>query len=80
MNEPGAPRMAGPRVPRPRWTRLVLAYGAYGAVLLVAYLVAGLAGYSYESEERAVVPGSVRHAPGGYRSYHLWHSGYQGGK
>ena len=58
----------------------MLAYGAYGAVLLLAYLIAGVTGYSYESQERAVVPSSVRQAPGGYRSYHLWHSGYQGGK
>lgn len=58
----------------------MLAYGAYGVVLLIAYLIAGLTGYSYESEERDLVPLSVRQAPGGYRSYHLWHSGYQGGK
>ena len=75
-----APKLAGPRLPRPRWTWLVLTYGAYGVLVLIAYLVAGFSGYSYDSEERAVVPPSVRQAPGGYRSYHLWHSGYQGGK
>ena len=58
----------------------MLAYGAYGVVLLIAYLIAGLTGYSYESEERDLVPLSVLQSPGGYRSYHLWHSGYQGGK
>ena len=25
-------------------------------------------------------PPSVRSSPGGYRSYHFWHSGFQGGK
>jgi hypothetical protein len=80
MSERAAPTPGGPRVPRPRMTWLVLAYGAYGVVLLLAYLVAGFAGYSYESQERDSVPSSVRQAPGGYRSYHLWHSGYQGGK
>jgi hypothetical protein len=80
MSDPGASKPVGPRVPRPGWSWLVLAYGAYGMVLLIAYLVAGFTGYSYESEERGVVPSSVRQAPGGYRSYHLWHSGYQGGK
>ena len=80
MSERSAPKSAGPPVPRPRVTWLVLAYGAYGAVLLIAYLVAGFTGYSYESEARDSVPLSVRQAPGGYRSYHLWHAGYQGGK
>ncbi|MGZ6141826.1 MAG: hypothetical protein ACXWLM_00750 [Myxococcales bacterium] len=28
----------------------------------------------------ATIPASVRSSPGGYRSYHFWHSGYQGGK
>lgn len=80
MSEPKDPKFAGPPLPRPRWTWVVLAYGAYGAALVLAYLVAGFAGYSYETQERAFVPASVRQAPGGYRSYHLWHSGYQGGK
>ena len=26
------------------------------------------------------VPASVRSSPGGYRSYHFWHSGFHGGK
>ena len=30
--------------------------------------------------EHAVIPASVRSSPGGYRSYHFWHSGYAGGK
>ena len=30
--------------------------------------------------DREEVPKSVRASPGGYRSYHFWHSGYHGGK
>ncbi len=26
------------------------------------------------------IPPSVRHSPGGYRSFHFWHSGFQAGK
>jgi hypothetical protein len=26
------------------------------------------------------VPASVRSSPGGYRSYHFWHTGFHGGK
>jgi len=27
-----------------------------------------------------VLPADVRNSPGGYRSFHFWHSGYHGGK
>jgi hypothetical protein len=30
--------------------------------------------------ERDEIPASVRTSPGGYRSYHFWHTGYHGGK
>jgi hypothetical protein len=30
--------------------------------------------------ERDEIPASVRASPGGYRSYHFWHTGYHGGK
>jgi hypothetical protein len=81
MNEPGAPAGGhGPRVPRLKPSWLVRVYTGFGLVLVLAYLVAGLSGFSFESEDRDAVPLSVRHSPGGYRSYHLWHSGYQGGK
>ena len=80
MSEPTRSRPEGPRPRRPRPTWLVVAYGAYGLAVLLAYLFATFTGYSYEPEERDSVPLSVRQAPGGYRSYHLWHSGYQGGK
>ena len=26
------------------------------------------------------IPPDVRSSPGGYRSFHFWHSGYRGGK
>jgi hypothetical protein len=77
--DPSAPS-SGPRIPRPGPSGLALAYGGLGAVLIAGYLLSGLLGWSFESEERALLPAGVRQAPGGYRSYHLWHSGYQGGK
>ena len=71
---------AGPRLPRPRPSWLVRIYAALGVLVLLVYFVAGLLGWSVDSEERDALPLSVRQAPGGYRSYHLWHSGFQGGK
>ncbi len=78
MNEPPDP--SAPTLPgaRPSW--LVIAYGCFGAIVIGGYLLAGIFGWSFEDEDRDAVPLSVRQAPGGYRSYHLWHSGYQGGK
>jgi hypothetical protein len=73
----GAP---APTLPRERPSWLVIAYGGFGALVLLAYFAAGIFGWSAEEEERAAVPLGVRQAPGGYRSYHLWHAGYQGGK
>jgi hypothetical protein len=58
----------------------VIAYGCFGALVLLGYFAAGIFGWSLEDEDRGAVPASVRQAPGGYRSYHLWHAGYQGGK
>jgi hypothetical protein len=47
--------------------------------------VGGYAGLAYTQRElgqpeREEIPASVRSSPGGYRSYHFWHSGYHGGK
>jgi hypothetical protein len=81
MSEPGVPRGGhGPRVPRLKPSWLVRAYTGFGVVVVLVYLAAGLFGWSFESEDRDAVPLSVRQSPGGYRSYHLWHAGFQGGK
>jgi len=79
MNEPATPAGRGPRLPS-GWSWLVKGYALVGVSALVAFLAAGLFGWSWESDDRDALPASVRQAPGGYRSYHLWHSGYQGGK
>lgn len=74
------PPAGAPRIPRDKPSWLALSYGAFGALLVVGYLLSGLFGWSFEEERRDALPAGVRQAPGGYRSYHLWHSGYQGGK
>jgi hypothetical protein len=74
------PASGGPRIPRQKPSWLAISYGVLGVVLVVGYLLSGFLGWSFEDEERGALPAGVRQAPGGYRSYHLWHSGYQGGK
>lgn len=49
-----------------------------GTVALYAF--ATLTGYRMSDAERDKVDPSVRSSPGGYRSFHFWHSGYAGGK
>lgn len=77
--EPEAPDQ-GPPLPRsgPSW--VALAWAAAGAAVLVLYVLAGARGWHFFAPQRDEVPSSVRHSPGGYRSYSFWHTGYQGGK
>lgn len=49
-----------------------------GAVGLYAF--GSFTGYRHLDGEREKVDPSVRSSPGGYRSFHFWHSGYAGGK
>jgi len=69
-----------PPVPRPK--RPVLATIMIGFAGLV---VAGYSALAYSQRElttpdREEIPASVRASPGGYRSYHFWHTGFHGGK
>jgi hypothetical protein len=50
----------------------VAVVGAYGFVAIT--------GREFGEPEKDEIPASVRSSPGGYRSYHFWHSGYHGGK
>jgi hypothetical protein len=69
-----------PRVPRPRRSRFVVVVAVLGLGAVGA--AAGLAALGRDGHhaERDRFDGSVRASPGGYRSFHFWHSGYTGGK
>ena len=58
-------------------SRLYLVLGV-GALLL--YGAATWAGWELTTAPRQQLPADVRNSPGGYRSFHFWHSGYHGGK
>ena len=55
-------------------------YLVLGAGLLLLYVGAAWAGWELTTSPRQVLPADVRNSPGGYRSFHFWHSGYHGGK
>lgn len=37
-------------------------------------------GWGFQPGDRSDIPMSVRQSPGGYRSFHFWHTGLHGGK
>ena len=51
-----------------------------GALAILAYAGVAFTGMEFGDPERDQVPPDVRQSPGGYRSFHFWHSGYHGGK
>jgi hypothetical protein len=55
-------------------------YLLLGTGILALYLLAGWNGWEIGNPQRQTLPPDVRNSPGGYRSFHFWHSGYHGGK
>ena len=55
-------------------------YIGAAALLLMLFALATCTGWEYGTSSPQVIPASVRSSPGGYRSFHFWHQGYQGGK
>jgi hypothetical protein len=77
---PSPPPPDLPPVPRARRSRMAIVLGAFGALITVGYAITAYAEYEPGSPARDEIPASVRSSPGGYRSFHFWHSGYHGGK
>ncbi|MCX5744198.1 MAG: hypothetical protein NT062_17040 [Proteobacteria bacterium] len=69
-----------PPVPRPRRSAWLYALAALGLVINVGYWSLARADWEPGEPERNELDPTVRSSPGGYRSYHFWHSGYHGGK
>jgi hypothetical protein len=55
-------------------------FAVIGVLIVGGYAALAFTGYEPGSPERDEIPASVRSSPGGYRTYHFWHSGYHGGK
>jgi hypothetical protein len=59
---------------------LARVYKASVVAAIALYAVAGFKGWRVSPGERDRVDPTVRSSPGGYRSFHFWHSGFSGGK
>ena len=55
-------------------------YLVVGVGVLLLYLFVTWSGRELTLARRETLPADVRNSPGGYRSFHFWHSGYRGGK
>ena len=55
-------------------------YTGFGIVVIALYGLAEARGWQLASPRQQIVPADVRQSPGGYRSFHFWHAGWQGGK
>jgi hypothetical protein len=75
MSAPDRPSVPRPRGGPGRWVALAVA-----AAIVFGYGAVAFSGREFTEPARDEIPASVRASPGGYRSYHFWHSGYHGGK
>jgi hypothetical protein len=69
-----------PPVPRPRRSPFAVVMIVFTTIVVGGYSVMAFSQRELGEPDREEVPKSVRASPGGYRSYHFWHSGYHGGK
>jgi hypothetical protein len=70
-----------PVVPRPKRSIVAIIVAVFSVLVVGGYSALAFTQRELGSEpERDEVPTSVRSSPGGYRSFHFWHSGYHGGK
>jgi hypothetical protein len=57
-----------------------LFYKIVAIASLGLYAASGFLGWEFSGPERGEIPTSARQSPGGYKSFHFWHSGIHGGK
>jgi hypothetical protein len=77
---PGAPGADLPPVPRVPLSPRAIGLGIFGGLIVAGYAVLAYTQLEPGSPARDEIPASVRSSPGGYRTFHFWHSGYHGGK
>ena len=67
-------------MPRPKRSIFAIVMIVFSVIVVGGYSAVALTQREFGQPERDEIPASVRSSPGGYRSYHFWHSGYHGGK
>ena len=80
MADQPTPPIDNPPVPRPKRPVLATVMMIFSGLVVAGYSVLAYSQRELSAPERDEIPASVRASPGGYRSYHFWHTGYHGGK
>jgi hypothetical protein len=80
MTDQLQPPADNPRVPRPKRPVLATVMMIFSGLVVAGYGTLAFSQRELTAAERDEIPASVRASPGGYRSYHFWHTGYHGGK
>jgi len=80
MTEPAARPPDHPPVPRAGRSVRVIAAIVFATIVCGGYAAMAYTQRELGEPEHDEIPASVRTSPGGYRSYHFWHTGYHGGK
>lgn len=80
MTEPTTRPPDRPVVPRARRPAIAIVMLVFSLFVCTGYAAVAYTQHEFSEPERDEIPASVRSSPGGYRSYHFWHSGYHGGK
>lgn len=75
-----APAADLPPVPLPQMSGFAKGLIGFGMIIIAGYAAIAITGWEPAAPKRDEIPASVRSSPGGYRSFHFWHSGYHGGK
>jgi hypothetical protein len=74
------PSIDQPPVPVAKLPLRAKVWAVLCAGVVTLYAAASFLGWDVRASERDEVPSTVRASPGGYRTFHFWHSGYHGGK
>jgi hypothetical protein len=69
-----------PLVPRAGRSLRVIVAIVFAGIVCAGYGAMAYTQRELGEPEHDEIPASVRTSPGGYRSYHFWHTGYHGGK
>jgi hypothetical protein len=59
---------------------MAMLYRLWVLAVVALFAASSLNGWRMGSSAKEKIDPSVRSSPGGYRSFHFWHSGFSGGK
>ncbi len=59
---------------------MAMLYRLWVVAVIALFSMSAFTGFVFGGGAKEKIDPSVRSSPGGYRSFHFWHSGFSGGK